>query len=232
MKKAMKSGKPTAVRECPSSGKAARAQPGQDLRCPEPGCLASWQIDGPAVPTHWHEPYEPKTPRYRSAVLTAGSARVPDSSVFAEAARRGRLDAATGARTELHDLTSAVGAGDRAAVLNAWAAALGEARAAAWERARRNPNAARVVAGFSALDLRVLRAFWGWRHAEERSDPLLLKELPWDQQSSLTVQFLRYLHTDQGPLGVYADGRVGWDSTDPQAASARVVHHFLASRFD
>lgn len=161
-----------------------------------------------------------------------GDSALTDGRVLAEAARRGRLDAATGARTELHDLTSAVGAGDRAAVLNAWAAALAEARGVARERARRNPNAALVVAGFSDLDLRVLRAFWGWRHAEERSDPLLLKELPWDQQSSLTVQFLRYLHTDQGPLGVYTDGRVGWDSTDPQAASARVVHHFLANRFD
>lgn len=32
----------------------------------EDGLRAETDSDGPAVPTHWHEPYESKTPRYRS----------------------------------------------------------------------------------------------------------------------------------------------------------------------
>lgn len=72
MKRALKAGKPTAVRQCPSVGKPARAQPGEPLRCPEPGCQASWTLDGPAVPTHWYEPYEPKAPRYRAYQYSDG----------------------------------------------------------------------------------------------------------------------------------------------------------------
>lgn len=152
---------------------------------------------------------------------------------IAEAARRGRKDAATGARTSLHDLTSKTTTQEgRDAVLNAWAAGLAEVKLERAARAARMPNATLALSRFTDLDLRVLYAFWGWRHAEERSNPLLLKELPWDQQSSLVVQFLRYLHTDQGPIGVYEDRRIGWDSMDPQALSVRVVHHFLVSRFD
>ena len=65
MKRALKAGKPTVVKRCPSAGKAARARPGEPLRCPEPGCQASWALDGPAVPPHWYEPYEAKAPRHR-----------------------------------------------------------------------------------------------------------------------------------------------------------------------
>ena len=92
--------------------------------------------------------------------------------------------------------------------------------------------AAVKVGEFLPEDLAVLYAFWGSRHAEAQTDPVDLKRLPFDQQAALYRQFRSYLDTDQGPLGVYSDRRVGWDSIDKQAGAVRGVGHFLRGRYD
>jgi len=94
------------------------------------------------------------------------------------------------------------------------------------------PGAAAVLARLDDTDRRVLYRFWGRRHEEAGTDPLALKRLPYEEQAALARQFWPYLGTDQGPFGVYKDGKVGWDSLDEIACAARMVYHFLRERFD
>ena len=78
-----------------------------------------------------------------------------------------------------------------------------------------------------------LYSFWGARHKEAGTDPSTLKRLPWEQQQALFAEFRRkHLDSDESHSGPYNDGKTGWDSTDPRASGARVVGHFLKSRFD
>lgn len=82
MKKALKSGKPTAVRECPSSGKAARAKPGEDLRCPEDARREAMGFEltppVPAPPAPQVYTLRQRRPAPVGALLQASPARIAE----------------------------------------------------------------------------------------------------------------------------------------------------------
>jgi len=94
------------------------------------------------------------------------------------------------------------------------------------------PHASEYLATFQPKDKQLLYRFWGARHEQAQTDPLAIKRLPYEEQAMLAQQFKRYLTSDEGLFGVYSDGKIGWDSLDQAACSARVVYHFLRSRFD